>query len=114
MSKQITFKIDKDEYVLEYDRAAIQEMESEGFRINEIDVRPFTMIPMLVHGAFKKHHSALSYAKVEEVWNTIGTSDTLVAALSAMIAEQAESLVPSDKNNTENPIKLTLNFDLDK
>ncbi|MDO5549309.1 MAG: DUF5055 domain-containing protein [Eubacteriales bacterium] len=115
MSKQISFKIDKEEYVLEFDRASIQEMESRGFRLNMLDDMPFTMVPLMVHGAFRKHHSTLSEAKIEKIIETIGgISETLLKGLSMMIVEQAQALIPSGEGNKENPIKLTLNFDLDE
>lgn len=112
MSKQITISYKDVDYVLEYSKATIAQMESsDGFSISRIQDMPFTMIPAMFHGAFKLHHSLVSPALIDEIWDHISNTSEIMHALSAMIAEQAESLMPQDDRKVEeNPTKVVLNF----
>ena len=54
MSK-IVLTHEKKEYVLEYSRQSVKQMEGQGFVLGEITNKPMTMIPMLFSGAFIKN-----------------------------------------------------------
>ena len=92
MSK-INLTHNKTEYTLEFNRQSVKTMEGQGFRLDEITNMPMTMIPMLFHGAFYKHHKGVKRNLVEEIYDGIKDDKTgLIQALAEMYAETLSSL----------------------
>lgn len=58
-------------YDLEYSRRSVRQMEARGFALDEISTKPVTMIPLLVHGAFKKNHPLTSTGVIDEIYENI-------------------------------------------
>ena len=69
MAKQLTFTYNGKDYVLEYTRNTVRQMENNGFVTNDIDIKPMTVLPALFAGAFLAHHRH-GYA-LERTYNAI-------------------------------------------
>ncbi|MCM1545286.1 MAG: DUF5055 domain-containing protein, partial [Ruminococcus sp.] len=68
MAKTIKFKgSDGKEYLLEFTRKSVKTMERQGFRIDEIDSKPMTVLPALFAGAFLAHHKFVKPAVSDEI-----------------------------------------------
>ena len=71
MSTKITVTYNKEEYVLEYSRNAVKQMEQQGFVLDQIGDKPMTMVPLLVYGAFMKHNKGIKRSLVDEIYEHI-------------------------------------------
>lgn len=108
MAMQITVNYLNEEYTLEYSRNAVKQMEQQGFVLDQIGDKPMTMVPLLVYGAFAKHHKGIKRTLVDEIYANItgkigedGESG-FVQTLLEMYAETVNVLTdnkPSDEGN---------------
>lgn len=108
MSTKINIVYKDKEYILEYSRASIKQMEQTGFVLDKIAEQPMTMIPMLVYGAFAMHHKGIKRNLTDEIFDHITNKfgdggDGFVQALLEMYAETLNTLTGnpvSDAGNT--------------
>ena len=91
MSK-IVLNYEKKEYVLEYNRQSVKQMEGQGFILEELATKPVTMIPMLFSGAFIKNCRGTKRAVIDEIYDGIGDKTALMEALMEMYAETLSTL----------------------
>ena len=91
MSK-IVIKHDNKEYVLEYNRQSVRQMEGQGFVLDEITSKPMTMIPMLFEGAFIKNCKGTKRKVISDIYEGIGDKTGLLEALMEMFAETLSTL----------------------
>ena len=92
--KQITVKDEQGtQYILEFTKATIIQMEKAGFVLDEVDKMPVTMMTLLVQGAFKAHHSMVSAEKIESIYASLANKEKLLTKLAEMYAEHADKLV---------------------
>ena len=101
MATQITITYKKQDYVLEYSRNAVKQMEQQGFVLDKIAEQPMTMVPMLVYGAFVKNNKGTKRALVDEIYDhvadKIGDGDNgFIHALLEMYAETVNTLTDND------------------
>lgn len=104
MAKQIKFTYEGSEYVLEFTRRTVREMEAEGFNTSQVDVKPMTMIPMLIAGAFKKNHRFVKADVIDRIYESIPHKDKFVETLVEMYNEPLNALVEdpvSSEGNVE-------------
>lgn len=104
MAKQIKFKFDGTDYVLEYTRRTVRELEAEGFNTNEIDTKPMTMIPLLVAGAFRKNHRFTKPDTIDKIYQAVPRKDEFVQALAEMYNETVNTLIEeptADEGNVQ-------------
>lgn len=97
MSTKINLSYDNHDYVLEYSRAAVRQMENNGFILEQLGEKPVTMLPLLVQGAFFKNHRTVNRQKIDEIFahvtNKMGDEgDGFVHALLEMYAETINTL----------------------
>mgnify|MGYP003308725464 CR=1 FL=1 len=59
MSTTVTITYQKQQYVLEYSRNAVKQLEQQGFVIDQLGDKPMTMVPLLVYGAFIKNNKGI-------------------------------------------------------
>lgn len=85
------------EYLLEYDRRTIMQMEQNGFVADMISEKPMTMIPMLVSGAFLKHCRYVQQRDIDRIYDSIDDKEDFIGCLSAMYAEPIEALLEAPK-----------------
>jgi hypothetical protein len=101
MSTKITVTYKNNDYVLEYSRNSVKQMEQQGFVLEKISDQPMTMIPLLVYGAFVKNNKGIKRALVDEIYEHIADKvgnegDGFIHALLEMYAETVSTLTDSD------------------
>ena len=101
MSTKITVEYQKKEYVLEYSRAAVRQMEQQGFVLDKLSEQPMTMVPLLVYGAFMKNNKGIKRTLVDEIYehitDKIGDGENgFIHALLEMYAESGNALTDND------------------
>lgn len=97
MSTKINIEYQGKEYVLEYTRNTVKQMEQQGFVLDQVSERPMTMIPLLIYGAFMRNHKGVKRALVDEIYehitDKIGDSDNgFIQTLIEMYAETVSTL----------------------
>jgi hypothetical protein len=106
MEKTLNFTIDGKAYTLAYTRNTVIATENMGFSISEIANKPIKSLTTLWRGAFLAHHSSLTVAEVDEIFDKVdkvGLLDALIELYKAPV----ESLF--DEENSKNAIKWTMN-----
>ena len=99
MSK-IVLKHNNKEYVLEYNRQSVKQIEGQGFVLDDISTRPMTMIPLLFQGAFIKNCKGTKRAVIDEIYDGIGNKLDFISVLGEMYAETLSTLTDdSDEGN---------------
>lgn len=101
MARQIILDYNDKEYILEYTRGSIRDMEANGFRVGEVGEKPATMVPLLIQGAFIKHNRFLKENEVEEIINSIPRKNELIAELTNMVIEAYTTLLDDNKEVDE-------------
>ena len=101
MAKQIILNYNDKEYILEYTRGSIKDMEANGFKVGEVGDRPAMMIPLLIKGAFIKHHKFLKENEVEAIINAIPKKNELIGELSEMVFSAYTDLLDDNKEVDE-------------
>ena len=96
MSK-IVLTYEKKEYVLEYNRQSVKQMEGQGFVLDEIATKPMTMIPMLFSGAFIKNCRGTKRAVIDAIYEGIADKTALMEALMELYAETLSTLTDSNE-----------------
>ena len=104
MSK-IVLTHEKKEYVLEYNRQSVKQMEGQGFVLDEITSKPVTMIPMLFSGAFIKNCRGTKRAVIDAIYDGIQDKTAFIEALVELYAETLSTLTD---NNEEGNVTWTL------
>lgn len=101
MAKQINLTYNGVDYTLEYNRSAVRAMESQGFVLEDMETKPMTIIPILVEGAFRMHHSNIKRSTIDEIFNSIGNKTDFYMALGEMYADCVKSLMDDEEKNLE-------------
>lgn len=105
MSKKIKFEYNKKEYVLEYNRYAIKIMEKQGFDAEAFTKQPMTMVEIAFEGAFIMHHSNVTKAEVQEIYDLFNNKMDLINQLIVMIQETYSSLFEENKKDDSKNIE---------
>lgn len=102
MATKITVTYKNENYILEYSRLTASAIEKQGFVLDDITSKPNIMIPLLVHGAFLKHHRDLKTKMVDEIYEHIinksgkENEEGFIGVLADMYAETVSVL--TDEN----------------
>lgn len=107
MSTKITITYQNTDYVLEFSRNSVKQMEQQGFVLDKISEQPMTMVPLLVYGAFTKNNKGIKRSLVDEIYehitDKIGDGENgFIHALLEMYAETVNTLTdtePVDEGN---------------
>jgi hypothetical protein len=104
MSTKITITYQNTDYVLEYSRNSVKQMEQQGFVLDKIPEQPMTQVPLLVYGAFVKNNKGIKRSLVDEIYehiaDKIGDGDNgFIHALLEMYAETVNTL--TDNNSVD-------------
>lgn len=99
MAKQITFNFEGADYVLEYTRRTVKQMEAEGFVSGEIDNKPMSLLPALFAGSFKAHHRFVKPEVIDRIYAAMPDKEGLIGRLAEMYNEPILALLeePEDK-----------------
>lgn len=98
MATQITLTYKNEKYTLEYTRLTASAIEKQGFSLDELTSKPNIMIPLLVHGAFLRHHRDLKQKFIDELYsNLVNKSgkegeEGFIGVLADMYAETVSTL----------------------
>ena len=95
--KELKLTHNGTEYRLTYTRDSVRKMESQGLDIAQIDVKPMTMIPLLVRGAFATNHSNISYKAIDEIYTSISNKEGFIEALGELYANTVHTLLDDGK-----------------
>ena len=101
MAKKITFTFtDGNRYTLEFNREAVQAMESRGFNLTKLADAPSTNIPRLFAGALRMHHSKLKPAMIDKMLEYMGDKEKLLPKLIEMYNETVDTVMddPEDES----------------
>ena len=101
MATKITVSYNKHDYELEFSRNAVKQMEQQGFVLDQIGDKPMTMVPLLVYGAFMKHHKGIKRNLVDEIYEHIADKvgdgeNGFIQALLEMYAETVNTLTENN------------------
>ena len=111
MGKQLKFEYKNKEYILEFTRESVKQMEREGFLASDIIDKPMNTLPKLFAGAFKAHHRFDTKQKtIEEIFDLLTNKQALVEKLAEMYAEPMETLMDNDNVDAGNAITWEPNF----
>ena len=87
MSKQIRFSANGKEYILEYTRKTVEQMERSGFVASDINDKPVSTLPKLFAGAFMANHPYVSRNVVDSIFEKMGNRSELIGKLAEMYNE---------------------------
>ena len=105
MATTITVSYKNKDYTLEYSRLTASAIEKQGFVLDDLTSKPNIMIPMLVYGAFMKHHRDLKQKFIDEIYSNIINKagkegeEGFISILAEMYAETVSTL--TDENADE-------------
>lgn len=110
MAKQLKFEFKGKEYILEYTRESVKQMEREGFVAQEVLDKPMISLPKLFAGAFKAHHRFdVKQKQIEEMFELFTNKAALVEKLAQMYHDPMETLM-DDPEDSGNAIAWDANF----
>ena len=100
MAKQLTFTYNGKDYTLEYTKATIRQMESEGFVLDDLDRKPMTVVPDLFRGAFLAHHRFEKRPVIDDIYAHMANKAALIERLAEMYNEPLTALLdePAEGN----------------
>lgn len=99
-SKKITLNYEGTAFVLEYNRNAVKNLESNGFLLDQVASKPVTMIPELFYGAFYMHHRNVRRDFVDKIYDSLSDKEGLITALLEMYSDTIQTLTsePTEDN----------------
>lgn len=92
MSTKICFTYNDRDYVLEYTKETIKQMESHGFVASRITEAPMTVLPDLFAGAFLANHKFTNRKIIDEIYGKMLNKSELIDTLSQMYSEPIKAL----------------------
>ena len=108
MATKITVTYKNDDYILEYSRFTASAIEKQGFVLDELTTKPNIMIPLLVQGAFLKHHRELKQKLIDEIYEHIvnksgrDNEEGFISVLAEMYAETISTLTDESAGDEGN------------
>lgn len=81
MAKQLKFTFKDKEYVLEFTRRTVTEMEKKGFVAAEVENKPMSTLPALFEGAFLAHHRFEKKEVINEIFSHMTNKEELIGKL---------------------------------
>lgn len=102
----LKFTYEGKEYVLEYTRKTVREMERRGLVIGEVGDKPMTTLPMLFSGAFLAHHRYVKQETIDEIYDKLGNKEDLIGKLAEMYNAPIMAMV--DDSDQKGKVKWTV------
>lgn len=102
MAKQLTFNFDGKDFVLEYTRRTVAEMEKMGFVAADIETKPMSTLPALFKGAFLAHHRFAKDSEIEAIYDKMTNKTDLIGKLAEMYNEPIMSLMEEPETSKGN------------
>lgn len=102
MAKQLTFSYNGKDYVLEFTRNTVRQMEGSGFVADDIDTKPMTVLPALFAGAFLAHHRFEKQSVIDEIYSKMKDKMALIERLAEMYNEPIKAMLDEpEEGNVE-------------
>lgn len=102
MAKQLKFTFEDKEYVLEFTRRTVMEMEKKGFVAAEVEQKPMSTLPALFEGAFLAHHRFVKKDVIDNIYAHMTNKEDLIGKLAEMYNEPIMALVEEPEENEGN------------
>ena len=102
MAKQLKFTFEGKEYVLEFTRRTVTEMEKKGFIAAEVEQKPMSTLPALFEGAFRAHHRFVKKDVIDNIFAHMTNKGDLIGKLAEMYNEPIMALVEEPEENEGN------------
>lgn len=109
MAKALEFTYKGKDYVLEYTRRSVQEMEKRGFVAADADTKPMTVLPAMFEGAFLAHHRFEKKEVIDEIFSKMTDKENLIAKLAEMYNEPIVALL-DEPDEKEGNVNWTVNW----
>ena len=93
MSTKISFTYGDKDYVLEYTKATVKQMEDRGFVASRVTEAPLTVLPDLFAGAFLANHKFTNRKIIDEIFDLMQDKGALIETLSQMYNEPIKALM---------------------
>ena len=92
--KPMTIEVGGKTYTLEFSKISVRYAEEVGLELDAIDSKPFTMLMLLFHCAFKMHHPDMTIEDTDAVYDEIeGLTDEEFKKLVDLYRAQAQSFI---------------------
>ena len=108
MAKQLTFTYNGKDYVLEFTRRTVTEMERRGFIASDVEDKPMSTLPTLFAGAFLAHHRKEKKDVIDAIFKRMGNKEDLIGELADMYNEPIMTLL-DEPEDVEGNISWTTN-----
>jgi len=82
-----------NEYVLEYTRDTVIQLERSGFDISSVEAKPMTSVHSLFAGAFLANHKNTKPTTIDEIYDGLSDKGGLLNALVELYNEPLEALM---------------------
>lgn len=105
---RIEFENDGKKYTLEYTLKTASAAERNGLNVFEIESSPALMIPVLVNGAFQRHHRGMTRQQTDEIYASINKKNDFIRALIDMYLEAVNALVDTEDDEDEGNANWTM------
>ena len=102
MAKQLKFTFEGKEYVLEFTRRTVTEMEKRGFIAAEVEQKPMSTLPALFEGAFLAHHRFVKKDVIDNIFAHMTNKEDLIGKLAEMYNEPIMALVEEPEESEGN------------
>lgn len=102
MVKQLKFTYNEKDYVLEFTRRTVTEMEKKGFIAAEVENKPMSTLPALFEGAFLAHHRFEKKETINAIFNRMTNKEELIGKLAEMYNEPIMALVEEPEESEGN------------
>ena len=102
MAKQLRFTFDGKEYILEFTRKTVTEMERQGFVASDVETKPMSTLPALFAGAFRAHHRFIKQDTVDAIFEKITPREELLGKLAEMYNEPLMALMEEPEESAGN------------
>lgn len=102
MAKQLKITYKDKEYVLEYNRRTVTQMEKNGFIAAEVENKPMSTLPALFEGAFLTHHRFEKKEVINDIFAHMTNKEELIGKLAEMYNEPIMALVEEPEESEGN------------
>lgn len=102
MSKQLRFTYEGKDYVLEFTRRTVEQMERNGFIASDVRDKPMTTLPALFAGAFLANHRFVRQDLVDSIYAKMPNKQELIGKLAEMYNEPITALVDEPEDDVGN------------
>ena len=109
MAKQLKFTFEDKEYILEFTRRTVTEMERKGFVAAEVESKPMSTLPALFEGAFLAHHRFVKKDVIDNIFTHMTNKEDLIGKLAEMYNEPIMALV-EEPEAAEGNVSWTANW----